>query len=209
MEQETCHECKDIVEKLNEEFDTLQNKNIALEKDIIGLKNLLPEDAEIHFSSRKEFERKKNKVYTNTNMYLDNHIQELFRGASFVSDTHHEYWYLDHNINTCTDNFCIFVEVELNKFTKNTYKRWIKGLIYLLADDISISLISIKNAIPLSLIDLILTDEKITEVIMEMMFRVLTNPLYDSCVFTCVECKKKCGWTENNNICTICSVFLA
>jgi len=38
---DTCHECINIVEKLNEEFDTLQDENTELKKKIVVLEDRL------------------------------------------------------------------------------------------------------------------------------------------------------------------------
>ena len=104
---DTCHECKDVVEKLNEEFDTLQDENTALKKKIEGL-----ESPKFYYETEDEWNNKWNVFLENLNTKLDSCVTW-------------KYWYEKiYNDAGIWSNIYPILKEELNELTDNKNKKW-------------------------------------------------------------------------------------
>ena len=104
---DTCHECIDIVEKLNEEFDTLQDENTVLKKKIEDF-----ESPKFYYETEEEWNKKWNVFLQNLSKKLD-------------SDVTWQYW-LEKQHNHAGIWCCIYPILikELNELTNNKNNKW-------------------------------------------------------------------------------------
>ena len=145
---DTCHECKDIIDKLNEEFDALQDKNIKLEKKLEEF-----EHPKFYYDTEKEWDNK----WDAFNENLDTQLNENVKWNYWLSGKIHNdsgiwsgiYWILEEELNELTDNknskwcrdisnlICVSIESILESefindeiFTKENLMNMISNTIY-------------------------------------------------------------------------------
>ena len=133
---DTCHECKDIVEKLNEEFDTLQDENIELKRKIKSL-----ESPKVYCKNNQEWKDKYDLFKDNLDKEFDN-ISKRSNNPDRCWERYQVYHYINqvqettgidqgHNVE---NDGGVWLEIqpillkELNKLTNNNGMEWCEKL---------------------------------------------------------------------------------
>ena len=112
---DTCHECKYVIEKFNEEFDTLQDKNIKLEKKLEEF-----EHPKFYYETEEEWNNK-------WDVFLEN------LDTQFNENVKWNYW-LSGKIHNDSGIWCSIYPIlkeELNGLTDNKNSKWCRDISYL------------------------------------------------------------------------------
>ena len=114
---DSCHECKYVIDKLNEEFDALQDKNMGLEKKLEEL-----EHPKFYYDTEKEWDNK----WDAFNENLDTQFNENVKW---------EYWTIGqmHNDAGIWSNIYPILQDELSELTNNKNSKWCRDMAYLVS----------------------------------------------------------------------------
>ena len=112
---DTCHECKDIIDKLNEEFDALQDKNIKLEKKLAEL-----EHPKFYYDTEEDM----------INKWAEN-LENVTKQINDIVTW--EYWLSgkEHNDYGIWCNIYPILKDVLSKLTDNKNSKWCRDMSYL------------------------------------------------------------------------------
>ena len=112
---DSCHECKRVIDKLNEEFDALHDKNMKLEKKLAEL-----EHPKFYYDTEKEWDNK----WDTFNENVDKQFNENVKW---------EYWSIGkmHNDAGIWSSIYPILKDELSELTDNKNSKWCRDMTYL------------------------------------------------------------------------------